>query len=174
VWILHHHHHHQYGLIALVCTDAEVLIKVKQPHNTPMEAQGGEDVYLLLIHDLCSSRWVSGQRHAPAALYPKGRTSGTHWTGGWMCPEPVWTQRLQENLLLFRGSNVDRPVVESVVRHYTAWATRLLLRGRVVNTRASYSGGPGFKSRSGYRLLWPKSFFFWFSQSLQANSCIVP
>jgi hypothetical protein len=27
---------------------------------------------------------VSGQRHAPAALYP--RTAGTHCTGGWLGP----------------------------------------------------------------------------------------
>jgi hypothetical protein len=31
-------------------------------------------------------RWmgVSGQRHAPTALYPRGRTPGTHWIGGWV------------------------------------------------------------------------------------------
>jgi hypothetical protein len=29
---------------------------------------------------------VSGQRHAPAALYPGERTPGTHWTGGWVDP----------------------------------------------------------------------------------------
>jgi hypothetical protein len=27
---------------------------------------------------------VSGQRHAPAALYPRERTLGTHCTGGWV------------------------------------------------------------------------------------------
>jgi hypothetical protein len=27
---------------------------------------------------------VSGQRHAPASLYPRGRTPGTHWIGGWV------------------------------------------------------------------------------------------
>jgi hypothetical protein len=27
-------------------------VKVKQSHNTPMEAQAGKDVYLLLTHDL--------------------------------------------------------------------------------------------------------------------------
>jgi hypothetical protein len=30
--------------------------------------------------------WVSGQRHAPAALYLRGKTTGTHWTGGWVGP----------------------------------------------------------------------------------------
>ena len=28
---------------------------------------------------------VSGQQHAPAALYPRERP-GTHWTGGWVGP----------------------------------------------------------------------------------------
>jgi hypothetical protein len=42
---------------------------------------------------------------------------------GW-APEPVWTQRLQKKILCpCRGSNPDRPVVQPVVRHYTAWAT---------------------------------------------------
>jgi hypothetical protein len=27
---------------------------------------------------------VSGQRHAPAALYPRERTPSTHRTGGWV------------------------------------------------------------------------------------------
>jgi hypothetical protein len=29
---------------------------------------------------------VSGQRHAPAALYPRGKNPGTHWIGGWVGP----------------------------------------------------------------------------------------
>ena len=33
---------------------------------------------------------MSGQRHAPAALYPRER-AGTHCTGDWVGPEPVWT-----------------------------------------------------------------------------------
>jgi hypothetical protein len=38
---------------------------------------------------------------------------------GW-ASEPVWTQRLQEkSFRLSQGSNHVRPVVESVVRHYT-------------------------------------------------------
>jgi hypothetical protein len=42
---------------------------------------------------------------------------------GW-APEPVWTQRLEEKILcLCRGSNLDRPIVQPLVRHYTDWAT---------------------------------------------------
>jgi hypothetical protein len=38
---------------------------------------------------------------------------------GW-APEPVWTQKLEEKLFyLRRGSNLDRPVVQPVARHYT-------------------------------------------------------
>jgi hypothetical protein len=29
---------------------------------------------------------VSGQHHAPAALYPQGKDPGTHCTGGWVGP----------------------------------------------------------------------------------------
>jgi hypothetical protein len=29
---------------------------------------------------------VSGQRHAPAELYSRERTAGTHCTGGWVDP----------------------------------------------------------------------------------------
>jgi hypothetical protein len=63
---------------------------------------------------------VSGQNHAPAALYPEERAPGTHCTRGWVGPR-VWTQRLEEKS---SASVEDRtPVVQSVVRHYTAWIT---------------------------------------------------
>jgi hypothetical protein len=42
---------------------------------------------------------VCGQLHAPAALYPQERTPGTHLTGGWWAPEPVWTQEVTGKIL---------------------------------------------------------------------------
>jgi hypothetical protein len=52
------------------------------------------------------------------ALAPGKGTPGVHCTGGW-----VWTQRLEEKfVLLCRGSNLDRPDVQPVTRHYTDWA----------------------------------------------------
>jgi hypothetical protein len=68
---------------------------------------------------------VSGQRHAPAALYLRGKDpQGTHWTGGWVGPRAGLDAEARGKILcLWRGSNLDRPVVPSVVRHYTAWAT---------------------------------------------------
>jgi hypothetical protein len=80
-----------------------------------MEAKGGRGgiapSHSRPLHQIV----VSGQCHAPAALYPWGKDSGT---GGWVGPEPVSTQRLEEkSFFLCRGSNFDRPVVQSVVRH---------------------------------------------------------
>ena len=40
----------------------------------------------LLFHDRGTRKEVSGQQHAPAALYPWERT-GTHFTGGWVDPK---------------------------------------------------------------------------------------
>jgi hypothetical protein len=70
---------------------------------------------------------VSGQRHAPAALYRQGKYPPVPIVqeAGW-APEPVRTQRLEEkSFRLYRGSNLDSLVVQPVARHYTDWATRL-------------------------------------------------
>jgi hypothetical protein len=67
---------------------------------------------------------VSGQRHAPAALYPRGTDPGTHCTGGWVGPRAGLDTEVRGKILCpRRWSNPDRPVVQPVVRHYTAWAT---------------------------------------------------
>jgi hypothetical protein len=72
---------------------------------------------------------VSGQRHAPAALCPEERIPDTHYTGGWVGPRAgLDTEDRGKILCPCRGSNLVRPVVQSVVRHYTAWATLAALR----------------------------------------------
>jgi hypothetical protein len=50
-----------------------------------MKAYGGVDIW---IHIILTSALagMSGQVHAPAALPPGERTSGTHWIGGWVDP----------------------------------------------------------------------------------------
>jgi len=54
---------------------------------------------------------VSGQRHAPAALYPRERTPGTHWIGGWVgLRAGLDTEAREKILCLFRESNAGRSV----------------------------------------------------------------
>jgi hypothetical protein len=93
--------------------------KGKAVHNTPMEEQG-ERMYSsysfttsALDYELSASR--SGRALAPE----KGPPVPIVQEAGW-APEPVWTQRLEEkSFCLCRASNLDRPVVQPVVRHYT-------------------------------------------------------
>jgi hypothetical protein len=64
---------------------------------------------------------VSGQRHAQARFTPGERTPLVPIVqkAGWD-PEQVWTHMLEEkSFRLCPGSNLDRPVVQSVVSHYT-------------------------------------------------------
>jgi hypothetical protein len=73
-------------------------------------------VQLLLILDL-GARWVSGQRQAPAALYPGNELPiPIGQEAGW-ASELVWTQRLEDKSFASAGHRT--PVVESVVRYYT-------------------------------------------------------
>jgi hypothetical protein len=44
---------------------------------------------------------VSGQRHAPAALYPRERTPVTHWIGGWVGLRPGLDTDAREKILCF-------------------------------------------------------------------------
>jgi hypothetical protein len=62
---------------------------------------------------------VSGQRHVLAALLPpvKGPPVPIVQEAGW-APEPVWTHRLEEKS--FAPAGDQTPVVQPVVRHYTA------------------------------------------------------
>jgi hypothetical protein len=61
-----------------------------------MEALGGRGDIAPTHYRPLHYMEVSGQRHAPAALYPRGKTPGTYCTGGWVGPRGPWTQRLEE------------------------------------------------------------------------------
>jgi hypothetical protein len=64
---------------------------------------------------------MSGQRYAPAALYPGERTPSTHWIGGWVGPRAGLVTGARRKILYpCRGLNLDSPIVQPVVRHYTA------------------------------------------------------
>jgi hypothetical protein len=56
---------------------------------------------------------VSGQRHAPAALYPRERTPGTHWIVGWVSPRAGLDAGARRNIPLplsgIEPRSPDRP-----------------------------------------------------------------
>jgi hypothetical protein len=84
--------------------------KVKQSHNTPTEAQGEErySSNSFTPSALEGGEW-SASRPGRALPSRKGLPVPIGQDSGW-APESVWTQSL------CRGSNLDRPVVQSVVR----------------------------------------------------------
>jgi hypothetical protein len=63
----------------------------KAGHNTPMEAQGGEDVELLLIHDL-NARWGWVVNIMPWPCFTAGeRTPVPIVQEAEWAPESIWT-----------------------------------------------------------------------------------
>jgi hypothetical protein len=93
---------------------------VKQSHNTLKGAQG-ERMYRCYS---CTTSALDGgellaSRPGRALAPGKGPPVPIGQEAGW-APESFWTQRLEEkSSCLCRRSNLYRPVVESVVRHYT-------------------------------------------------------
>jgi hypothetical protein len=73
---------------------------------------------------------VSGQHHAPAALYspPKGLSVHTVQDNGWTAKQ-IWTQRLEAR------ARTRTPVVQALFKHYTDLSCTDLyyLRGRRKN-----------------------------------------
>jgi hypothetical protein len=65
---------------------------------------------------------VSGQHHAPAAHYPRERTFGTHWTGGWVGPSAGLDAEARRKILCpCRGSNLSRPI-RSQTLHWLSYS----------------------------------------------------
>jgi hypothetical protein len=95
--------------------------RAKQSRYTPWKRLRGEEVLLLLILDLCT-RWGEWSASRPGRFFTPGeRTPGTHCTGGWVGPRAgLDTEARGKILCPRRGSNPDRPIVQPVVRHYTA------------------------------------------------------
>jgi hypothetical protein len=66
--------------------------------------------------------WVVSITSRPR-FTPGERAPGTHWTGGRVCPRTVLDTEDRRNILCpCRESKPNRPAVQPVVRHYTAWA----------------------------------------------------
>jgi hypothetical protein len=89
----------------------------KEPH-VAREPQVADPWYRPTFSWPRSYMEVSGQLHALAAFLPK-KAPGTHWIGGWVGPEPVWTTWRRENSWPYRDSSHDSSVVQSVASRYT-------------------------------------------------------
>jgi hypothetical protein len=88
-----------------------------------MEALGGErrySSYSFSTSALDGGEWSASR--PGRAFTPGERTPGTHCTGGWVGLRAVLDTEVRGKILCpRRESNPDRPVVQPVVRHYTAW-----------------------------------------------------
>jgi hypothetical protein len=60
---------------------------------------------------------VSGQRHAPASLYPRDKTAGEHCTGGWVGLGSGLDAAIRGKILcLCRGSNTGCSVSSETIQ----------------------------------------------------------
>jgi hypothetical protein len=104
-------------------TTVTVKLKLKQSHYTPWRRLGKRySSYSLSTSALDGGEWSASRPSrplAPGKVPPVPIVQEAEWA-----PELVWTQRLEKkSFCLCRGSNLDRPVVQSVTRHYTDWTT---------------------------------------------------
>jgi hypothetical protein len=101
--------------------------KAKQSRYTPWWRTGERKYssYSFLTSALDGGEWSASR--PGRAFTPGERTLGTHRTGGWVGPRAgLDTEARGKILCPCRGSNPNRTVVQSVVRHYTDWATQAL------------------------------------------------
>jgi hypothetical protein len=93
------------------------LIKAVPLHAIQVFAGEKYSSYSFLTSALNEGEW-SESRPGCALVPGKGHLVPTGQEAGW-APEPVLTQRLEEkSLCLCQGSNPDRLVVQSIMRHY--------------------------------------------------------
>jgi hypothetical protein len=77
-------------------------------------------------YSFSTSASVGGGEWSRPGFSPGERTAGTHCTRGWVDLRAALDTELEKKTFrLCRRANLDRPVVQPVVRHYTDWATRL-------------------------------------------------
>jgi hypothetical protein len=83
-------------------------VKLSRYHHTDAKGERRYSFYSILTSAIDGK---SGQPHAPATLYPGERTTGTHWTGGWVGPRAGLDKVGRGKILcLCRGSNHGRQV----------------------------------------------------------------
>jgi hypothetical protein len=107
--------------------DLSTSLYCTKEQSSPATRHGGAwgerrySSYSFLTSALDGGEWSASR---PGRALPRGKTPGTHCTGGWVgLGAGLDTEDRGKSLWPCRGSNPDRPVVQYVVRHYTDWAT---------------------------------------------------
>jgi hypothetical protein len=75
---------------------------------------------------------------------------------GW-APEPVWMQGLEKKSSTPAGDRT--PIVQPVVRHYTAWATAAPIIIIIIKVAWEKWGGEGMKTEKLYKLQAARTIF---------------
>jgi hypothetical protein len=71
---------------------------------------------------------------------PGERTHGTHWIGGWVGLRAGLDAGARRKILCpCRGSNLDHPIVQPVVRHCTHYCLKLMSKRRQCRTCNAHS-----------------------------------
>jgi hypothetical protein len=109
------------GLLNYLISEMHVLsMFIKLSHYIPRRRLGERkySCYSFSTLALDGGEWSAS--HPDHALVPgKGPLLPIVQVAGW-APEPVWTQRLEEEFFhLCGGSNLDRLVIQLVARHFT-------------------------------------------------------
>jgi hypothetical protein len=66
------------------------------------------------------ARWRRVVSFTPRPLYPRERTPGTHWIGGWVGPRAVLNAVVKRKIPSpRRESNPRTPIVQPVAQQYT-------------------------------------------------------
>jgi hypothetical protein len=55
-------------------------------------------------------------------FYPRGKSPGTHWIGGWVDPTAGLDDVEKRNFLTLLGLELDPSVIQPVASHYTDYA----------------------------------------------------
>jgi hypothetical protein len=95
----------------------------KQSKAVPLRNSGAKgdkssSCYSLLTSALDGGEWLVSR---PGRAYPRERTPGIHWIGGWVLRAGLDTETRGKKSFASDGDGI--PVVQPAISHYTDWAT---------------------------------------------------
>jgi hypothetical protein len=103
-----------------VCVCVSIYIRIYKPTTSPTThilRCRGERMYSSYSFTISALDGVEWSASRPGRALPPGkRTPGTHCTGGWVNPRAGLDREVRGKISCpCQGSNLDRPVVQSVV-----------------------------------------------------------